>query len=94
MGAEDHARRGDGLACQDCANPPRKGQRRCNDCRERHNARERGRREARKLARLCSVCGDKATEDESGEVLATCAVHREYFRRRAEDSYASARVTK
>jgi hypothetical protein len=81
-----HRSRDEGLACKDCPAPPNKGRRRCENCAKLHNAREQARRAERKRRRLCHVCGAKVVKDDAGNLLTTCAVHREYFaaRSRAE----------
>ena len=55
---------------------------RCDPCRKAHNARETARRQARKAARRCTVCGRKAARV-GGQALTTCPTHREYYATRA-----------
>lgn len=58
------------------------GSPRCENCRLIHNERERTRRQARRQACRCTVCGSKAVKV-NGIALSTCAVHREYYSERA-----------
>lgn len=67
--------------CKDCASEDLVGAR-CKACRAAHNEREANRREARRKAARCTVCGAKAVLVD-GAPLATCKVHREYYRARA-----------
>lgn len=70
--------------CKDCAALAPDGAR-CDVCRVAHNAREAGRRAARKAACKCVVCGKRAAVV-AGVALSTCAAHREYYRVRAAAS--------
>lgn len=67
--------------CKDCAEPALEDAARCDECRVAHNAREARRRKARRKAGECTVCGASAVVVD-GEPLATCKVHREYYRAR------------
>lgn len=69
--------------CKDCAELAAEGSARCAECAPLHNAREQARRDERKRKHQCRVCGQRATKDEAGNLLSTCAVHLEYYRARA-----------
>jgi hypothetical protein len=58
---------------------------RCEPCRQAHNARETARRQARKDACRCTVCGAKAARV-GGQSLTTCPTHRAYYAERARAS--------
>jgi hypothetical protein len=57
----------------------------CANCRAEHARRERERRAELKSRAKCTVCGKRAVRV-GGVTLATCAEHREYFRKRAAES--------
>lgn len=70
-----------------CTGKPKRGELRCKVCKELHNARERERRQSRKAAALCTVCGAEAAKV-NGVSLGTCQAHREYFAERAQAARA------
>lgn len=67
------------IKCKDCARPPAPGKRRCKRCAKVHNQRETARREARRVAGLCLVCGADAATDEADHVLTLCQKHRQHY---------------
>lgn len=65
--------------CKDCSDPAESGKVRCARCAEFHSIREAARREARRLAGSCIVCGEAAVVDVDGVLLAHCDEHRHYY---------------
>lgn len=67
--------------CRDCAQPAEDGAARCAVCAKVHARREKVRRDARRAAGRCVVCGERAARS-GGVVLTLCPEHREYYRAR------------
>lgn len=70
--------------------PPLQGKRRCREHTDLHNLREAKRREDRRRAGACTVCGKPAVVDEDGEAMKLCDEHRAAYavRRLAEKKRA------
>lgn len=62
--------------CKDCSCHPLPGKRRCAPCGKAHSEREAARREARRRAGLCVVCGTVAELDDEGAPMTLCRRHR------------------
>jgi hypothetical protein len=79
--------------CQECASAPLPGKRRCAVHTELHNLREAARREERRRAGACTVCGEPAELDDDGEPMSLCHDHRKAYavRRLAEKKRAKLR---
>lgn len=73
-----------------CSADPEPGRAKCKSCRAVLARDAATRRAERKRARACTVCGKAAAKGEDGQLLATCAAHREYYRARAVVSRADA----
>jgi len=72
-----HKARAAGETCHECSAAPEPGKRRCAEHLAAAREREAERREARKDAGKCVVCGERALK---GKTL--CTKHAEYYRRR------------
>ena len=70
--------------CQECKRKPVPGKRRCKRCAQNHNLREAARRDERRRAGLCVVCGATAVIDEHGEPMSLCDEHRLRYEVRRE----------
>lgn len=66
------------MKCKDCSRRAAAGKRRCKACSKVHSQRERARRDARRNAGLCVVCGEDAVT-EADHVLTLCELHRQHY---------------